>query len=188
MRAALGLSLILFLAGCLADTGGQGGVPVLRKAVLAEGVVGVQPPPGYCIDARSLSDRPGAGFALIGSCATLTGGASGAQVEPAIITISVSPAGEGEAALDSTAFQTALGRGRILRAVNREGLNMLQVQGGARIPPSADETHWRGLMVLKGHVLGLALYGAKDSAVTGDQGMRLMIDLAEAIRRASGGS
>lgn len=176
----------MMLAGCLAMTGGPSGVPVLREATLAGGAVVLKPPPGYCIDARSFSDRPGGGFALIGSCASLTGEAAGVLVEPAIITISASPAQDDAVATDSRAFQTALGRGRILKAISRnDGLSLLQVEGGSRVPPSADPRHWRGLMTVQGQVLGLALYAGIDSPMVADPGMQMMIDLADAIRSDS---
>lgn len=181
-RAWLGLPLILALAGCLQTTGGPSESPVLRQAALAGGAVVVTPPPGYCIDANSLSDRRGGGFALIGSCATLTGEATGVFVEPVIITLSISTAQDDQTSIDSRAFQTALDRGRVIKAVNRDDLSLLQVEGGARVPPSADARHWRGLMRVGGQVVGLALYGATDGPMTGDQGMRLLIELADAIR------
>lgn len=185
IRAALALSLAVVLAGCLGLTGAPSGVPVLSEARLANGAVTLKPPAGYCIDARSLSDRPGGGFALIGSCASLTGEAAGVFVEPAIITISVSPAEDGGVSTDSRAFQTALGRGRILKAVSRDDLSLLQVEGGASVPPSADPRHWRGLTSVQGQILGLALYAGADSPMIGDQGMAMMIDLADTIRRDS---
>lgn len=185
LRAGLGLSLFLALAGCLQTTGGTNGAPVLRQAALAVGSVVITPPPGYCIDANSLSDRPSGGFALIGSCATLTGEATGVFVEPAIITLSVSPAQAGDMSIDSRAFQTALDRGRVIKAVSRDDLSLLQVEGGARVPPSADERHWRGLMRVGGQVVGLALYGAAEGPMSGDQGMRLLIELADAIQTQS---
>lgn len=185
LRAGFGLSLILALAGCLQTTGGSGGAPVLRQAALAGGSVVVTPPPRYCIDANSLSDRPSGGFALIGSCATLTGEATGVFVEPAIITLSVSPAQADDMSIDSRAFQTALDRGRVIKAVSRDDLSLLQVEGGARVPPSADERHWRGLMRVGGQVVGLALYGAAEGPMSGDQGMRLLIELADAIQTQS---
>jgi hypothetical protein len=185
IKAGVSLSLVLVLAGCLTPTDGPSSVPVLRQVALAGGTVIVTPPRGYCIDADSVSDRQGRGFALIGSCNTLTGAASGVFVEPAIITLSVTKAQNGDTKTDSNTFQTALGRGKILRAINRDDLSLLQVEGGATIPPSADERHWRGLMQVNGQVIGLALYGATDGPMTGDQGMRLLVDLADAIRRDS---
>lgn len=185
IRSGVSLSLMLALAGCLTPTDGPSSVPVLRQAALAGGTVIVTPPRGYCIDANSVSDRQGRGFALIGSCNTLTGAASGVFVEPAIITLSVTKAQNGETKTDSSAFQTALGQGKILRAINRDNLSLLQVEGGARIPPSADQRHWRGLMQVNGQVVGLALYGAADGPMTGDQGMRLLVGLADAIQRDS---
>lgn len=184
--AVAALPLVFLLAGCLATTGGPEGVPVLREAELAGGAIVLKPPPGYCIDARSFSDRPGGGFALIGSCASLTGQAAGVFVEPAIITISVSPAENGTVTTDSRTFQTALGRGKVLRAINRDdGLSLLHVEGGARVPPSADPRHWRGLTSVQGQVLGLALYAAADSPMIADQGMRMMVTLADTIRADS---
>ena len=177
--------MVLALGACLPTTGGPTATPVLPQAQLAGGAVVINPPPGYCIDARSLSDRPGGGFALIGSCASLTGEAAGVFVEPAIITISVSPAEDGGVSTDSRAFQTALGRGRILKALSRDDLSLLQVEGGASVPPSADPRHWRGLTSVQGQILGLALYAGADSPMIGDQGMAMMIDLADTIRRDS---
>ncbi len=185
LRAGLGLLLVLALAGCLQTGGGPGGAPVLQQAALAAGSVVITPPPGYCIDANSLSDRRGGAFALISSCATLTGEATGVFVEPAIITLSVSTVQGDDTSIDSRAFQTALDRGRVIKAVSRDDLSLLQVEGGARVPPSADERHWRGLMRVGDQVVGLALYGAAGGPMSGDQGMRLLIELADAIRTQS---
>ena len=189
MRAGCGLplalSLVLGLGACLELPQNTTTVPALRQAAFAGGAVVLRPPAGYCIDPRSLSDRPASGFALIGSCASLTGDATGIFVEPAIISVSLSPAVEGQTTIDSRAFQTALGRGRILRAVSNEEISLLQVEGGAGIPASADPRHWRGLMVVGGQVVGLALYAAPDSPMAGDQGMRLLIGLADGLRRDS---
>lgn len=188
MRPLFALVTVLCVSGCLDLNGGPAAVPVLRQAELAGGAVVVTPPAGYCIDARSLMNRPGGGFALIGSCASLTGEAGGTFAEPAIITISASPAGQDGVSTDSRAFQMALGRGRILRAINRDDLALLQVEGGSTVPPNADPRHWRALMTVGDHVLGLALYGARDSVMVSDQGMRLMLELAGAIRRDSQGA
>ncbi len=152
---------------------------------MAGGQVIVTPPAGYCIDANSLSARNGNGFALIGSCASLSGDATGVFVEPAIVTLSLSEATGEDLRTDSTTFQTALGRGRVLRAINSDDLSLLQVEGGARVPPSADQTHWRALLQVNGQVVGLALYAAEDGAMTGDQGMAFLVELAAAIRRDS---
>ncbi len=185
MRIWLAPFLALFLSGCLQLDGGTTPAPVLRQAELAGGKVILRPPSGYCVDAGSVVNRAQGGFALIGSCATLTGETSGVFVEPAIITISASPVGEGGVSTDSRDFQQALGRGRILRAINREGLALLQVEGGSTVPPNADPRHWRALMTLDDTVLGLALYGAPDSVMVSDRGMRFMLDLVDAIRRDS---
>lgn len=179
------LVFVLALAGCDVPDGNRSADNVLRQAAMAEGQVIVTPPAGYCIDADSLSARNGNGFALIGSCASLSGDATGVFVEPAIVTLSLSEATGEDLRTDSTAFQTALGRGRVLRAINSDDLSLLQVEGGARVPPSADQTHWRALMQVNGQVVGLALYAAEDGAMTGDQGMAFLVELAAAIRRDS---
>lgn len=185
VRFWLASFLVLSLSGCLQLGGGTSSGPVLRQAELAGGNVVLRPPAGYCVDAGSVVNRPQGGFALIGSCASLSGDSTGVFVEPAIITISASPVGEGGVSTDSRDFQQALGRGRILRAINREGLALLQVEGGATVPPNADPTHWRALMTVGNSVLGLALYAAPDSTMLSDRGMRLMLELVDAIRRDS---
>lgn len=40
-------------------------------------------------------------------------------------------------------------------------------------------------MVINGHLMGLAVYGPQDSPLADQQGLRLLMDLAEELRRRS---
>lgn len=192
-RPKAAVCALFVMTGCFDGTGGQtageGGraVPIFRKVSLAEGAVTVVPPAGYCIDASSVTDRPSGGFALIASCESLTGRVSTVAVEPAVITVTVSTAREGREQPQATLLSGALRDGVALRQMNGDGLTIVQAEADDSALPGArgDRKHWRGAMVMNDRLVGLALYGAPGSTVSGTEGERLLIALAEEIRENS---
>ena len=184
LRPVLVICASVVVSGCL-DGSGAAGVPVARRAALAGGAVVVVPPAGYCLDRSSIADRPGGSFALIASCESLTG-RPGGGAEPAVITVSISPPQEGREQPEAAALAGALGRGAALSEVNGDGLIVVQVKGAGALPRQRGDTrHWRGAMVVNNRLVGLALYGAPGSDLSGDNGERLLVALAEAIRENS---
>jgi hypothetical protein len=73
----------------------------------------------------------------------------------------------------------------VLRRLHGDGLTVVQVVDPAPLSVESDPKHWRGMMVINGHMVGLALYGAKDSAETGERGLTQLMWLAEQIREES---
>lgn len=192
-RPKVAVCALFVLAGCVDATGrntaGEGGraVPIARQVSLAEGAVVVVPPSGYCIDASSISNRPSGGFALIASCESLTGRVSTLSVEPAVITVTVSSAREGREQPQAELLSNALPQGVAVREMNGDGLTIVQAEADNSALPGArgDRKHWRGAMVINDRLVGLALYGAPGSLVSGPEGERLLVALAEDIRETS---
>lgn len=182
---ALGLSFVV--SGCLSVGPAEQGPRdnVLDRAALAGGEVIVAAPQGYCIQKDSLKARKTGGFALLASCEQLTGFVSGYQVEPVVMTVSALPR-EGDAPEPSASeIAVALGDRKVLRRLHGDGLTVVQVQDLEALSAESDPLHWRGIMVINGHIVGLALYGAKDSAATGEKGLTQLMWLAERIREES---
>lgn len=192
-RPKAAVCTLFVLAGCVDGTGGktagEGGraVPIARQVSLAEGAVIVVPPAGYCIDASSITNRPSGGFALIASCESLTGRVSTLSVEPAVITVTVSGAREGREQPQAALLSSALPQGVAVREMNGDGLTIVQAEADNSALPGArgDRKHWRGAMVINDRLVGLALYGAPGSMVSGPEGERLLVALAEEIRESS---
>lgn len=189
-RIAACLCAVFALAACLDTAGGQtageGGraVPVARQAALGKGAVIVVPPAGYCIDESSITSRAAGEFALIASCESLTGRLSTMSVEPAVITVTVSNPREGREQPQADLLSGAVPQGVALIATNGDGLSIVQVEGDDSALPGVqgDRKHWRGAMIINDRLVGLALYGAPGSSVSGPEGERLLGALAEEIR------
>lgn len=196
MAAAI-LAMALPLAGCFGpdsgalsflSSGGEKAVvqrDVLRKASLMAGDVVVRGPEGYCIDRRSLRLKRDGGFALLASCEALSG-VRGEAVEPVLMTVSVLPGAPGVARPGAGEIAALMAPAEVLAAHEDVGLALVHfASGGERALPGGDARHWRGGMVVNGHLVGLALYARKGAKMAGTQGRGLLIDLARGIRRAS---
>lgn len=182
---ALGLSFLV--SGCLSVGPVEQGPRdnVLDRAALAGGEVIVAAPQGYCIQKDSLKARKSGGFALLASCEQLTGFVSGYQVEPVVMTVSALPRVGDAPEPSASEIAVALGDRRVLRRLHGDGLTVVQVQDPEALSAESDPLHWRGIMVINGHIVGLALYGAKGSAATGEKGLTQLMWLAERIREES---
>ncbi len=194
LRPVLMLAAILPLSACLEGAGpgaiGFGASQVNKDAPLSRvgffrGAVVVEGPQGYCIDSKSVRRRAASSFALLTSCATLTGNASQA-VAPAVITVSILPADPGVVQPGAAEMSAGLAPTRALEEIDGDGIALVQLaQGGDAGIPGGDARYWRASMVINGHLIGLAAYGQAGSAVAGHQGKNLLIDMAENMREAS---
>jgi len=189
--------LLLPLMGCFGpDTGAlsflasgnektQIARDVMRKASLLGGNVVVRGPDGYCVDRRSLRRSDTSGFALLASCEALSG-VRGQPVEPVLMTVSVQP-GDAETARPSAVEIAALmAPAQVLATHEDADLALVHfASGGDGALPGGDARHWRGGMVVNGHLVGLALYAREGGAMAGGDGRGLLTELARSIRRAS---
>ncbi len=158
----------------------------MRQLSLAEGDVVISTPQGFCIDPESIQKKRGGGFALMASCAALTGKSDGVVVDPALLTVSVSPRKKGLSQPDAHKLASMIEPGKTLQRINGDGLTLIHVQDSQHmIAGKSDERHWRGVMVINEHLVGVAAYGPENSKVVGADGKVLVVQLAEAIREAS---
>ncbi len=197
----MALAATLPLAGCIspitggtaqfAQSGGDDQNPQPRKALrrtsMVRGAVIVQGPRGYCIDAESLtSGGVSGGFALLASCESLLGKPADAPVEPAIMTVTVLPFSPRPIQPRAHEMAKALAPHHVLDQINGDGLTIVHLAtGGTEISSGVDPKHWRGAMLINGHMIGLAVYAPKGSALSDAAGLEVLIGLAEVLREAS---
>lgn len=155
----------------------------LRRADLAGGAITVLGPDGYCVDASTLRSTGTGGFAALASCNILSGGRSGAIVEPGLVTVTVKPADSETPSLEAlaAALETELLSTRELSAVTLGQM----ATGGETAFEGSDPRHWRGTFVLGQTVIGLALYAPKDSPLVGPQGAAFLNTVSSRIRANS---
>ena len=158
---------------------------VLRKVPLFGGDVVVRGPSGYCIDRRALRNRKEGGFALLASCETLSG-VRGHAVEPVVMTVSVMPVTPAAVRPTIEQITAMMAPAKPLASHQTRDVAMVQfASGGEAVLPGGDARHWRGGMMVNGHMVALALYARKGSPMAGKDGRALMTDLARSIRRSS---
>ncbi|MFX0541747.1 hypothetical protein ACEWPM_008430 [Roseovarius sp. S4756] len=191
-RGALTCALIVPLAACL---GGEGATKTNsdsekraeapRSAAFFGGDVVVAGPSGYCIDPGSVQTGRNAAFALLASCAHLGRLASG-NVPPAVITISVLARDPGAEQPSASRLAKPWANAGVIDQIDGDGISLIQLErGGDTFLPGGDPRHWRGAMLINGHVIGLAAYGDVGSGLRAGAGRDLLIDIAEAMLKAS---
>ncbi len=190
LRAVVAGVLLMSLSGCLSLSGFGGEEDEapdlgLHRAELAGGDVVVVAPQGYCIQRETLRSGATGGFALLASCETLTGYISGYDVEPAVMTIAAVPRHSEAPEPDAEEIAASLGDRKLLRRIHGDGLTIVQVEAPEGLTPEDDPRHWRAMMVLNGKMVGLAVYGPKGSAVTGEKGLTMLSWQAEQLREES---
>ncbi|GAA6189669.1 hypothetical protein [Litorivita sp. NS0012-18] len=160
---------------------------VRARADIVRGAVVVQGPKGYCIDAKSLtSGGISGGFALLASCESLLGRPAEWPVLPAVMTVTVLPYSLIPVQPRAHEMAAALAPHRALDQINGDGLTIVHLAtGGEGLSPKVDPKHWRGAMVINGHMIGLAVYAPKGSDLSGKDGLDLLGKLAETLREAS---
>ena len=189
------LAAILPLAGCLGADGGALSFlasgnekvqrDVLRKVPVYGGNVVVHGPGGYCIDRRAMRSRKDGGFILLASCETLSG-VRGHEVEPVVMTVSVMPVAAGAVPPTVNQITAMLAPAKPLATHQAKDVALVQfASGGEAVLPGGDARHWRGGMMINGHMIALALYARKGSPMAGKDGRALLTDLARGIRRSS---
>ena len=157
----------------------------LKSVELVGGKVVIAPPAGYCVDGRSLRRGFGGGFALIASCANLSGQAD-VTVEPVVMTVQVQSGLIRRELPTAEAMASVLEPARALHKVDGDGLTLVHLdRGGDQALPQGDPKHWRGTMIVNGYMVGLALYAPKGNPMAGTAGRRLILRLAENTLDAS---
>ncbi|EBA08363.1 hypothetical protein [Sagittula stellata] len=184
------LAATLWLAACDMPDGGltaasSGSTPPPEKIALAGGAVVVRGPEGYCIDPETSRSRNGQGVAVIASCFILSGGQTGYNVPPAIVTVTVGPKDPEGVVPDPAALAKAAGA-PLLGAYEQDGLALAHLGGGGdKMLSEGDKRYWRGAFLQGGHMIGLALYAPEGDALAGRDGARMLRQVRDLIVRAS---
>ncbi len=183
-RASLS-ALCLLLAGCVGTgIGPRTGDPVTRMSLYG-GEVNLVAPPGYCIDDSHVRRGRDVTVVPLATCESLTGQV-GLPVPAALMTVSVLPRQGGQAAPTADSIAASLAPVEALERADSNGVAYVRfADGGQDALPGGDPRHWRGGMMINGHLIGLAVYAPQGSALAGAGGRRLMADLAARLRRAS---
>lgn len=195
----LGLLALLGVVGCAAP------VDVSRispESVLVGADVVVAGPPGYCVAPQTLRETETASFVVLGSCAALSGGVlQTSPVQSSVLTILVSPPGEG-AALSSasedqlaTFFGSDAGKAALSPNGEAEGVEVLDTQtatgqvfvrakdvSGER-PSGVDPEYWRALLDVNGHLVTATLIGFEAEPVAPSVGLQTLSQLALRLLR-----
>lgn len=157
----------------------------MRTATLYDGDVVVRGPAGYCIDRRSLRKRASEGFVLLASCEALSG-LRGVEVEPVIMTLTVSPGQAGTARPTVDEIAASMPDAQVLDRVELKHIALVHfANGGDQALAGKDPKHWRGAMALNGHLIGLALYARAGSETAERGGQRLLSELARNMMTSS---
>ncbi|SNR33956.1 hypothetical protein [Puniceibacterium sediminis] len=198
MRVVLGIAILtcLWAAGCSAlvpsDGGTQRGfldegsvaVP-LKRATLGGGDVRIAGPTGYCVDPETLRIGSTQSFALLASCRILSGGASGPEVPPFLIAVTVGAPGSGLHVPEPQRLATAASA-PLLEGRTSDGLSLALLGTGGDVAFEGGETrYWRGAFAQGGRLVGLALYVRKGDALQQERGPEILQSLQAQVRADS---
>ncbi len=191
LRAAICGALILPFAACVGGGGGavgqlsKGGKPAEAPRGIAffGGDVVVTGPAGYCVDPGSVQQRRDAAFALLASCSHL-GRAAGDTVPPAVITVSVLARDASAAPPTASRLAAPWANAGVAQKIDAGDISLIQLErGGDTLLPGGDPRHWRGAMLINGHMVGLAAYGGTGSGVR--EGRDILISTSRAMLKSS---
>lgn len=174
-------ALLFGLAACedfagLNLGGATGENLALNSARLADGTVRLVPPPGFCVDKRSLRQS----FALMARCDTL-GGRLTTDAPLAIITATTVKA-TGAAQISTSDFESP--SETVIERIDDAPLALVQVKGTPPSPGMRD-TYWRGAARIGDQVIGLALYQKASDADLGNVAPNLLIQTVEQTQEQS---
>lgn len=176
----------MMLAGC-DETGGFPGAEsqtAQTSVSLAADRVILAAPRGYCVDRRSVRRGRDSGFAVLARCDTLGAGGYYFDDTLAVITATVQARSATAAAAAGDFADPAKGR-RVVSTRSISGVPVVRLEEQAHSVDGASSKVWRSAFVVNGHAVALALYAEEGSAVLGEDGARLLSELARRTQKAS---
>ncbi|WP_299044966.1 hypothetical protein [uncultured Tateyamaria sp.] len=181
-RGVLFGSILLGLAACedfaALDLAGAttGENLALTNATLGGGMIKLVPPPGFCVDKRSLRQS----FAIMARCDTL-GGQLTTDAPLALITATTVKV-TGPVAVSTSDFESPAEQ--VLQRRDDNDLALVQVRGS---PPGDGmrDTYWRAAARIGNQVVGLALYEPSDGRDLGATAPALLTQMVERTHEQS---
>lgn len=187
--AARGLAVVAMLsalAGCEAGLTDR-----IRSIAILDGAVTAAAPAGYCISQGAGLRGDDSAVILMGRC---SGGPS-VTAAPAIITLSVGPAGSagvmaggGEAL--AAYFQSEAGRAALSREGRANDVRVLAATGTdttfvLHVADNATGEYWRAFRGLRGRLATVSVTGSLDAPLTSDQSRSLLDATVSALDSAN---
>ncbi len=152
----------------------------LPSAELVDGALTLAPPPGFCVDKRSLEPS----FAIVARCDSL--GARRAlpsDVPLGMILVSASlPAERGVDLARALARLQPPGAEILVKRV-AGSLALMQLRGAT--PEGIDRRHWRALARIGPYLVGLTAFAPPGGELSGQEGGRVLSQLVESSESAT---
>lgn len=173
--------LILLLSACVAGYGAG------RKAQVLGGSMQVGLAAGYCIDDSSSREGADSVILLMGRCNT------GVSESPALLTLSIGPAGSGAGiGLDNAAlaafFTSESGRQMLSREGRASDVQIMQAfdQAGVftmQVRDRAVGDYWRAVAAIRGRLVTLSVAGVEGAPLDATAGQQILAKaMAELIK------
>lgn len=195
LRLLPGLAFAVLSAGCAEMQLPSGGSSLAfssrsaqqphEEAGFARGGIVLVPPKGFCIDSAGIRRTGSEGFAMMARCDALGVRGFFGNRSPAVITATIGPQPEGAAVPSAEDLARIAGPAHVRETRSDLLLPLVRLEGADGALPGAAPVHWRGALVLDGHILSLALYAPEGSEGLQDQGAMLLNDLARRTLEAS---
>ncbi|MCI2399499.1 hypothetical protein [Aliiroseovarius subalbicans] len=204
--AAALVAAALALTGCLEIGGNADGDQPKQRAPqsirVADRQVAITGPDGYCVDKGASRETATGAFVLLGSCRAISGNPEDPRpAQPMVLTVSVAP---GQGAADTaglerleTFFASQAGHRALSRAQDADSVTLHDVTRGddalfLHVTDAApnglgavDDTYWRALFEVKGHLVTVTANGFSGRASNGRAGLGTVKALVERIRTAN---
>lgn len=175
-------TVLILLAGC-DEIGGQ--APQTRPVALAGGDIVVTPPPGYCVDRKSVRRGTASSFALLARCDALASRKGSAARDPVLITVTTEHRGDTGGQPGSEAIERAAAPARVTAKRKIKALPVLRLQDPGHRVAGASPQVWRTAFAVNGHVVAMALYASEDNPMLGERGARMLAEMAADSRASS---
>lgn len=171
----------LLIAGCV---GGSAARSILQGAMT------ISAPSGYCVDPNTSREGDDRAIILMGRCSANT------AVKPAVVTISVGPAGSAGVMIAGGAeltkfFTSAEGRATLAasgRARDVKVVEALSVEEAflMRLQETDEPSYWRAVMGLRGRLVTVSVQGSPAESLAVEDGRAIIDKAIAAMQRANG--
>lgn len=170
----------LLIAGCV---GGSTTRDVLQGAMTISG------PSGYCVDPNTSREGDDRAIILMGRCSAST------AVKPAVVTLSVGPAGSGGVMIAGGAelakfFTSAEGRATLAASGRARDVKVVEALsvGEAflmRLQETGQPSYWRAVMGLRGRLVTVSVQGSPAEPLAVEDGRTIIDQSIATMRRAN---
>ncbi|MFC7705839.1 hypothetical protein ACFQXB_16785 [Plastorhodobacter daqingensis] len=199
MSRALVLAAAVGLSGCMEGVPQAASVDVPARVAVAEGLIIVAGPRGYCVDLGASRDTAEGALVVLGSCAAIAQDPALPQPDmAAVLTAAVSAPGRGMKVRESAAalgqyFRSDGGRAALARSgraadvtiledFSRGGAYYLRLRDvGAAPGPAFEPDYWRALIDIGDRIITLSVLAPKGRPISRDDGLETLSGFLQRI-------